>query len=91
MHFGLKSNSAGGNTIINIAPLMAARRAHKPPISHLALLVKALGLVSQRRSQLRLAYMPFPWPHLYLHPRAVASIVTERQWRGEDAIFVDQV
>jgi hypothetical protein len=91
MHFGLKSHSAGGNTIINIAPAVAARRAHSPAISHLALLVKALALVSQRRSELRLAYMPLPWSHFYLHPNAVASVVVEREWRGEKAIFVDQV
>ena len=91
MHFSLKTNAVGGNTVINIAPLVVARRAHKPPISHLALLVKALALVSQRRSELRLAYMPLPWPHFYLHPNAVASVVVEREWRGEKAIFVDQV
>jgi hypothetical protein len=35
--------------------------------------------------------MPFPWPHFYEHPTCVASIVVERQWRDENAVFADQI
>ena len=37
--------------------------------------------------ELRLAYMPFPRPHLYEHPCSVASIAIERQYQGENAVF----
>jgi len=91
MYFGRKSYWAGGNTVINIASLAAARRAYCPSISHAALLVKAVALVGQRWPQLRQAYMPFPFPHFYLHPHTVATIVVEREWRGEHVVLFDQI
>ena len=39
----------------------------------------------------RSAYLPFPWPRLYLHPRAVATLVVEREWNGRQAVFFDQI
>lgn len=91
MYFGRKSYSVGGNAIINIAPLVAARRAYCPSISHAALLVKAIALAGQRRPELRQAYMPFPFPHYYVHPHTVATIVFEREWRGEQVVLFDQI
>ncbi len=35
--------------------------------------------------------MPLPWPHLYEHPDCSANLVIEREWKGERAIFCDQI
>jgi len=40
---------------------------------------------------LRTAYLPFPWPRLYLHPHPVATMVVERAWNGRPAVFFDQI
>src|SRR6266511_3941515 len=40
---------------------------------------------------LRRAYMPFPWAHLYEHPHNVATVVLEREWRNAPAVFYDQI
>ena len=90
-HFASHSYAMGMNTTLNVAPLAKERRRHRPPISWTALLVKAVALVGRRVPALRQAFMPFPWPHLYQHPRTVASIVVERGWQGEIGVFFDQV
>ena len=90
-HFASQSCALGANTTLNVAPLAKERRRHRPPIGWTALLVKAVALVGCRMPALRQAFMPFPWPHLYQHPRTVASIIVERGWQGEVGVFFDQV
>jgi hypothetical protein len=40
---------------------------------------------------LRTAYLPYPWPRLYVHPYAVAMIAVERVWNGARAVFADKI
>lgn len=90
VHFGKKSHVIGCNWRINVAPVLAARAAQQPAIGWAAIWMKALGLVSQRRPELRMAYLPFPWPRLYLHPECVATLTVERTWQGVAAVFFEQ-
>ena len=91
VHFGLRSHVVGGNRIINVSAAAAARRARGRPVGWGAILIRALGLVAQRWPELRRAYLPYPWPHLYEHPHCVATAVIERLWRGEHAVFFEQI
>jgi hypothetical protein len=91
IHFGRKSHTVGINATLNVAALAKERRQHRPPIGWAALIVKAMALVGHRRPDLRRAFMPFPWAHLYQHPHTVASVVIERGWQGETGIFFDQI
>ena len=91
LHFGMKSMVVGGTTSIQVAVVAEARRRHQPLISWAALLIKAIALTSKKWPELRRAYMPFPWPHLYEHPHSVGTFVLERDWRNEPAVFFDQV
>jgi len=43
--------------------------------------------VAAARPEFRRAYLSFPWPHLYEHPIAVASIAIERRYGEEEAVF----
>lgn len=90
VHFGLKSHVMGLDYRINIAPLVAARAAKQPALGWTAIWMKALALVSQRRPELRTAYLPFPWARLYVHPEMACTIVIERTWRGASALFFQQ-
>jgi hypothetical protein len=91
VHFGKKSHVMGYAWRINIAPLVAARAAaQQPAIGWTAIWLKALALVGQRRAELRTAYLPFPWARLYLHPDSVLTVVIERGWRGDAALFFQQ-
>jgi hypothetical protein len=91
VHFGLRSHVVGGNRIINVSAAAAARRVRGRPVGWGAILTKALGLVAQRWPELRRSYLPYPWPHLYEHPHCVATAVIERVWRGEHAVFFEQI
>jgi len=91
VHFGKKSHVVGGNWRINLAQVAVARKAGRPPVGWGAIWVKAVALASRKWPELRLAYLPFPWPRLYLHPHAVATMVVEREWNGERAVFFDQI
>ena len=74
MHFGVKS-VVGGASSIQVARVAEVRRPHQPLISWSALLIKAIALVAKEWPDLRRAYMPFPWAHLYEHPH------NEQGWR----------
>jgi hypothetical protein len=91
VHFGKKSHVVGGNWTINVSAVATARKMRHPPIGWGAIWVKATALACRRWPELRTAYLPFPWPRLYCHPNAVATMVVEREWNGRHAVFFDQV
>jgi len=91
VHFAKKSDVVGGNGVMNIAPLVEARRAARSRVNRTTLLTRGLALVARNRPELRQSYIPFPVGHIYQHPKSVATIVVERGWRGESAVFVDQI
>jgi hypothetical protein len=66
---------------------LCARQSAAIRPSWCAIFTKAYALVAAARPELRRAYLPFPWPHLYEHPHSVASIAVERRWNHEDAVF----
>jgi hypothetical protein len=72
---------------MNIAAAAEARAAalHRP--SWCTIFTKAYALVAAARPELRRAYVPFPWPHLYEHPHSVASVAIERRWGDEDGVL----
>jgi len=90
VHFGKKSHMMGCAWRINLAPVVAARAAAQPAIGWTAIWLKALGLVSLRRPELRTAYLPFPFARLYVHPHLVCTVVIERTWQGASALFFEQ-
>lgn len=91
VHFGRTSHVVAGNWTINVAGVAAARRRAQPAAGWGAIWVKAVALASRQWPELRSAYLPYPWPRLYCHPHAVATVVVEREWRGRPAVFFDQV
>jgi hypothetical protein len=82
---------AGGDRPIRVGPAAEARRRLPDPPGWTAIILKAIALVSARRPVLRQAYLSLPWPHVYEHPCSVATVVVEREWRGEPAVFFDQI
>jgi hypothetical protein len=91
VHFAAKAPTVGGMYSIRVKSVAAARRNCQPLIGWAAILTKAMALTAVRCPQLRQCYMPLPWPHLYEHPSCTANLVVEREWKGERAIFCDQV
>jgi hypothetical protein len=77
--------------LFRLADVVDARSAAEPRPGWAAVFTRAYALVAVRRAELRRAYIPWPWPHLYEHPESVASVAVERRYRDEDAVFFTQV
>ncbi len=76
---------------MKLGELVAARNASSPRISWCAIFLKAYSIISAKQPELRRAYLPFPWPHLYEHPTNIASFSLERDYGGEDGVFLAQI
>jgi hypothetical protein len=76
---------------MKLGDLITARNASSPRISWCAIFLKAYSIISAKHPELRRAYLPFPWPHLYEHPTNIASFSLERNYRGEDGVFLAQI
>lgn len=63
---------------MRLASLSQARQWCPNRPSWTAIFVRAYGLLSVEFPELRRAYLPYPWPHLYQHPFSIASIAVER-------------
>jgi hypothetical protein len=76
-----------GERCLDLAELVAARRALQPRPAWAVLFVKAFALVAADIPALRRSYISFPWPHLYEHPTSVGSVLVEREFQGEEMVF----
>lgn len=91
IYFGRKAQLVGGEWAINVLRVARARRLRQPAFSWFAIIIRALAVTASRRAELRTYYMPAPWPHFYVHPTNVASVIIERAWQGRTALFFDQI
>jgi hypothetical protein len=76
---------------MNLAKVIAARRAASPRPSWCAIFLKAYGFVASVRPELRQAYLPFPWPRLYQHPENLATIAVSRPVGEEEAVLFARI
>jgi hypothetical protein len=76
---------------MQLGELIAARSAATQRVSWSAIFLKAYSILSAKRPELRRAYLPYPWPHLYEHPATIASFSLEREYRGERGVFLVQI
>jgi hypothetical protein len=74
-----------------LQPVIDARAALRERPAWTALMVKAFAAVSAEFPELRRAYCKFPWPHLYEVDTPTASVVVERDFEGEKAIFIGRI
>jgi hypothetical protein len=72
---------------LHVPDLVKARRNAAQPPGWCPLVTRAFGLVSARQPELRRSYLEFPFPRLYEHPFSVASLVINREFQGEPAVF----
>jgi hypothetical protein len=87
LHFAQKVPTVPVQRPINVAAVREQlERLSKPP-GWCAIFTKAFGIVAQRFKELRRAYLPFPWAHLYEHPISIASVAIEREYQGENVVF----
>ncbi len=80
-------------TRINVGALVAPREARPPGvrIPWPVLFAKAFALVARDAPHLRRVFVKLPWPHFYELPQSVCSIIVERDWQGEKALFLGRL
>lgn len=66
---------------------LASARKDGAFISWTAIFMKAYSLAAARHAELRRAYIPIPWPHLYEHPISTGAILMERELDGESIVL----
>lgn len=76
--------------ILRLAELQR-RRDGGPRVSWPALFLKAYGLLSERRPELRQCFMSWLWPHLYQHPVPIGRLTVSRSYAGQDWVFFAHV
>ena len=91
VHFARQVPLSTAQRTMQLAPLADARADAEPRPGWCALFTRAYGLVAIRRPELRRAYLPLPWPHLYEHPYSIASVAVERDYGPEKAVFFGHV
>lgn len=69
--------------------LVALRKGGRrgPAIGWAALFIRAFGLLSARRAEVRRLYMPWPWAYIYEHPHPVCRMTVSRRHDGEDRVL----
>jgi hypothetical protein len=86
LHHARKVPSLPLSRRVNVRELAELRRDAGRP-SWLGIFMKAYGLVARRYSELRRAWIPYPWPRLYEHPFSEPAVLVEREWQGEQVVL----
>jgi hypothetical protein len=72
---------------MDLSAVAAARKRLTRPPAWAVLFAKAFAAVAARRPELRRAYLPRPWPHLWQADESRAAVAVEREYRGESGVF----
>jgi len=87
LHFASAIPTVPVQRRMSLGPLAAARAACRERPRWTAIFAKGYALVAHEFPDLRRAYIKIPWPHLYEYPASIASIIIEREYRGEPCLF----
>ncbi len=88
VYFARRVPSVPVSRTMLLGPLIHARAAHPARPSWVVLFMKAFGLVAAEHPPLRRALLTCPNARLYEHPQSICSLALERDYQGEQAIFV---
>jgi hypothetical protein len=88
VHFAHKVPTAPVSRIFDVSSLFEPRIRHSARPSWACLFMKAYALVGAQHGPLRRAYLEFPWPRVYEHPWMNCALAIERNYLGEDGVFV---
>lgn len=88
VHFAHKIPSAPVSRAFDVSALAGPRARHPMRPSWSCLFMKAYALVGAEHAPLRRSYLEFPWPRIYEHPWMNCALAIERQYLGEEGVFV---
>ncbi len=88
VHFARKVPSVPVSRMMDVGPLIGPRQSHPGRPSWAVLFMKAYAQVCDENPPLRRALLTFPWMRLYEYPSSICALALEREYEGEDGIFV---
>lgn len=77
--------------LMDLGPLVRARRQASVKISWCAIFVRALALTAVEHVALRRVFIPSRRPHLFESPYSVAMVAIEREYQGEPVVFTGKI
>ena len=86
LHHGRQVPTLPLSKVMRVGALASARKAGAF-VSWTAIFMKAYSLTAQQYAELRRAYIPYPWPHLYEHPISEGAVLMERELDGESIVL----
>jgi len=91
LHHARKQPSIPVSREMNVGRLVELRQELADPPSWTALFLRAYGLAGRRIPELRRAYIPWPFSHLYEHPYSIGTVIVERDLQGETVLLAAKV
>ena len=88
VHFAHQIPSAPVSRTFDLCALEEPRTRHPARPSWSCLFMKAYALVGAEHAPLRRSFLEFPWPRLYEHPWMNCALAIERNYQGEEGVFV---
>jgi hypothetical protein len=79
---------AAAERTMEVADVVAARRAASPRPSWGAIMIKAYALAARNHPETRRAYFSVPWGYLGEYESHIANVVVERRVGDEDMVFL---
>ena len=87
LHFASRVPSIPLSRMMDVSPLLAARRAHPARPSWSVIFMKAYAKVAMEHPPLRRALLEWPLMRIYEHPQTNCSLAIERTFDGEEGVF----
>lgn len=87
LHYHRKVPTCAHDRLCDLSGLASARKNSPRRISWSLLFIKAFGLVAREFPVLRQIYQPWPWPHIYEHPKSIGMMAIQREHQGEPWLF----
>ncbi len=88
VHFARMVPSTPVSRTVDVSALVEPRVNHPMRPSWAVLFMKAYSLVGMEHPPLRRALLEFPWPRIYEHPWMNCALAIERQFQGDQGVFV---
>jgi hypothetical protein len=88
LHFARRIPTVPVCREMNVGELIGPRRNHPARPSWALVFMKAYSLVCRDHPELRRALVTWPRARLYEHPQSVCALAMEREYQGEEGVFV---
>lgn len=87
LHFAGRVPSIPLSRLMDVSPLLTARKSHPARPSWSVIFMKAYARVAVAHPPLRRALLEWPTQRLYEHPQTNCSLAIERTFSGEEGVF----